>query len=92
MSGSALVHVKQKKKQSSSDHTLSMDCDSQLSPLRLLHQPTCHFCGLFGKLLCFPLLGNVLEVHCILKRLGVLSLLNKALSVIYKYRSCLYQR
>ncbi|XP_078245693.1 tudor domain-containing protein 1 isoform X2 [Pogona vitticeps] len=47
--GSALVHTKQKKLQSSPETALSVVCDPHLNSF---HRPTCHFCGLFGSLRC----------------------------------------
>ncbi|XP_048360843.1 tudor domain-containing protein 1 [Sphaerodactylus townsendi] len=53
VSDAALVHVKEKKFQSSLEHALPMGCDPQLlNSVNTLHQPTCHFCGSFGFLRC----------------------------------------
>ncbi|XP_077205936.1 tudor domain-containing protein 1 isoform X2 [Paroedura picta] len=53
VSDSALVHVKQKKFQSSPEHALSAGCDPQLvNSLNPFLQRSCQICGLSGSLRC----------------------------------------
>ncbi|KAH0623733.1 hypothetical protein JD844_006825 [Phrynosoma platyrhinos] len=50
VSGSIMMPLKQKKLKSCPDNALSRGCEPQFNPL---HEPSCHFCGLFGKFLFY---------------------------------------
>ncbi|XP_063163880.1 tudor domain-containing protein 1-like [Candoia aspera] len=50
VSGSALIQAMNLP--TSPSEVLPISCNPQFSPLSPLHQPTCHFCGLFGSLRC----------------------------------------